>query len=338
MWAEPPNRRLEAVAARSARSGEFDLIARFFAPLAAGRPGAFGLADDAALFGVSDGIDRVVTTDALVEGVHFLPDDPPDRVAQKALRVNLSDLAAMGATPEVYTLVLRIPEDRDDEWVAALARGLAADQARYGVTLVGGDTVGGAGPALLSVTAIGRLAHGPALRRSGAAAGDDVWVSGTIGDGALGLRVCRGKATELDAAQRRFAVGRYQLPEPRVELGLALVGIATACLDVSDGLVADLGHLARASALAADILLADVPWSDAAQASAFPETDRIASGDDYELAFTAPPEERNAVREISRQTGIPVSRIGGMRPGSGVRVLDRSGTPIALAQTGWRHR
>ena len=326
------------MAARSARSGEFDLIARHFEPLAAGRPGAFGLADDAALLGVSDGADRIVTTDALVEGLHFLPDDPADRVAQKALRVSLSDLAAMGATPDVYTLALRIPEDRDDEWVAALARGLTADQARYGVTLIGGDTVGGTGPAMLSVTAIGRLAHGPALRRAGAGAGDDIWVSGTIGDAGLGLRACRGEAEMLDADQRRFAIGRYRLPEPRVELGPALVGTATACLDVSDGLVADLGHLARASGLGADILLADVPWSDTAVASAWPETERIAAGDDYELAFTAPAEGRDAVRDVSRRTGIPISRIGGMRPGSGVRVLDGSGAPVFLARTGWRHR
>lgn len=331
------------MAARPARSGEFDLIARYFAPLAAAWPGAFGLTDDAALLGVSDGADRIVTTDALVEGTHFLPDDPPGRVAQKALRVNLSDLAAMGATPEVYTLALRIPEERGDDWVAALARGLAADQTRYGVTLIGGDTVGGdsiggGGPAMLSVTAIGRLAHGPALRRSGAAAGDDIWVSGTIGDGGLGLRACRGEAIGLDGARRRFAVDRYQLPEPRVELGPALVGTATACLDVSDGLVADLGHLARASGLAAEILFADMPWSDAAAASSFPETARITAGDDYELAFTAPPDRRDAVGEISRRTGTPVSRIGGMKPGAGVRTLDRNGAPVALARTGWRHR
>lgn len=331
------------MAARTVRSGEFDLIARYFKPLAAGRDGAFGLTDDAALLGVSDGADRIVTTDALVEGIHFRPDDPPDRIGRKALRVNLSDLAAMGAAPEVYTLALRIPDERDDDWIAALARGLAADQARYGVTLIGGDTVGGgadgdSGPAMLSVTAIGRLARGPVLRRRGAAPGDDVWVSGTIGDGGLGLRVCNGEAAGLDPAQRRFAIDRYQLPEPRVELGPALVGTATACLDVSDGLVADLGHLARASGLAAEILLADVPWSDAAEASGFPEIERIVAGDDYELAFTAPPDRRRAVIEVSRRTEIPLSRIGKMRPGSGVQVRDSAGTPIAVTQTGWRHR
>ncbi len=326
------------MAARSARSGEFDLIARYFAPLAAGRSGAFGLTDDAALLGVADSADRIVTTDALVEGTHFRPDDPPDRIAQKALRVNLSDLAAMGATPEVYTLALRISEERGDDWVAALARGLAADQTRYGVTLIGGDTVDGVGPAMLAVTAIGRLAHGPALRRSGASAGDDVWVSGTIGDGGLGLQVCCGEAAGLDEAQRRYAVDRYQLPEPRVELGPALVGMATACLDVSDGLVADLGHLARASGLAAEILLAEVPRSAAAEASSFPETGRIVAGDDYELAFTAPPDRRDAVRETARQTETPVTRIGRMRPGSGIQVLDRRGAPVSVARTGWRHR
>ena len=327
------------MAARTVRSGEFDLIARYFKPLAAGRDGAFDLTDDAALLGVSDGADRIVTTDALVEGLHFRPDDPPDRVARKALRVNLSDLAAMGAAPDVYTLALRIPDERDDDWVAALARGLAADQTRYGCILIGGDTVGGGGPAMLSVAAIGRLVRGPALRRGGAVSGDDVWVSGTIGDGGLGLRVCKGEAAGLDPAQRRFAIDRYQLPEPRVELGPALVGTATACLDVSDGLVADLGHLARESGLAAEILLADVPWSDAAAAAAdYPEIERIAAGDDYELLFTAPPERRRAVEAAAVGAGIPVTRIGRMQPGSGVQVLDRNGRPLAVPRTGWRHR
>ena len=326
------------MAARSVRSGEFDLIARYFAPLATDWSGAFGLTDDAALFSISDGADRIVTTDALVEGTHFRPDDPPDRVAQKALRVNLSDLAAMGATPEVYTLALRVPLKRGDDWVAALAQGLAADQARYGVTLIGGDTVSGAGPAMLAVTAIGRLAEGPALRRGGAAASDDIWVSGTIGDGGLGLRVCRGEAARLDDTQRRFAIDRYQLPEPRVELGPALVGIATACVDVSDGLVADLGHLARASGLAAEILLAEVPRSDAAEAFSFPETELIVAGDDYELAFTAPPDRSDAVRRTARQTETPVTRIGRMKPGSGIRVLNRGGATVPVARTGWRHR
>ena len=324
---------------RPARSGEFDLIARYFAPLAADWPGAFGLTDDAALLGVSDGVDRVLTTDALVEGVHFRPDDPPDRVARKALRASLSDLAAMGATPEVYSLALQIPAERDDGWIAALVQGLAADQSRFGVTLIGGDTVSARGPAMLTVTAIGRLAHSRPLRRNGAAAGDDVYVSGTIGDGGLGLLACRGEAAGLDAAQRQFAVDRYQLPEPRVALGPALVGTASACLDVSDGLIADLGHLVRASGLAAEVLLDDVPWSGAAAAAMdYPATERIAAGDDYELLFTAPPVQRDAVTAIARTAGTPVARVGRTMPGSGVRVLDSGGTPLALARTGWRHR
>ena len=260
-------------------------------------------------------------------------------MAQKALRANLSDLAAMGATPEAYTLALHLPPERDDGWVAALARGLAADQARFGAVLIGGDTVAGRGPALLAITAIGRLDRGPALRRSGAAAGDDLYVSGTIGDAGLGLRVCRGCAGGLDAGQRRYAIGRYRMPEPRVELGPALVGTASACLDVSDGLVADIGHLARASGLAADIALPDVPWSEAVRAARdYPETERIAAGDDYELAFTAPPGRRAAVAAIARRARIPVARIGRMAAGSGVRVLDGAGAPVALARTGWQHR
>ena len=327
------------MADRTARSGEFDLIARYFAPLAADWPGAYGLGDDAALLGMSDGIDRVVTTDALVEGTHFLPDDPPDRVARKALRVNLSDLAAMGAAPEAYTLALQIPAERDDGWIAALAQGLAADQARFGITLIGGDTVSARGPAMLTVTAIGWLGHGEPLRRNGAAAGDDVYVSGTIGDGGLGLRVRRGEAAELDVVHRKNAVDRYQLPEPRIELGPALVGTASACLDVSDGLIADLGHLARASGLAAEVLLDAVPRSAAvAAATDYRETERLAAGDDYELLFTAPPAERDAVTALARTAGTPVTRIGRMLTGSGVQILDSGGTPVALARTGWRHR
>lgn len=327
------------MAARKVRSGEFELIARHFAPLAAGRCGAFGLADDAALLDVSDGAGRIVTTDSLVEGTHFLPDDPPDRVARKALRVNLSDLAAMGAAPEAYTLALQIPAARDDGWIAALAQGLAADQARFGVALIGGDTVSARGPAMLTVTAIGRLGPGKPLRRNGAAAGDDVYVSGTIGDGGLGLRACRGEAAGLDAVHRQYAIDRYQLPEPRVALGPALATTATACLDVSDGLVADLGHLARASGLAAEILLDDVPRSAAvAAATDYRESERIAAGDDYELLFTAPPARRGAVTALARTAGTPVARIGRMLSGAGVRVLDGGGAPLALARTGWRHR
>jgi len=327
------------VADRTARSGEFDLIARYFAPLAADWPGAYGLCDDAALLGVSDGIDRVVTTDVLIEGTHFLPNDPPDRVARKALRVNLSDLAAMGAAPEAYTLALQIPAERDDGWIAALAQGLAADQARFGIALIGGDTVSAPGPAMLTVTAIGRLGRGGPLRRDGAAVGDDVYVSGTIGDGGLGLRACHGEATDLNAVHRKFVVDRYQLPEPRVALGPALVGTASACLDVSDGLIADLGHLARASGLAAEVLLDDVPRSKAVAAAVdYRETERIAAGDDYELLFTALPAERDAVTAIARTAGTPVTRIGRTLAGSGVRILDSGGSPLTLARTGWRHR
>ena len=324
---------------RTARTGEFDLIARYFAPLASGWPGAYDLRDDAALLGVSDGIDRVVTTDALVEGTHFLSDDPPGRVARKALRVNLSDLAAMGASPEAYTLALQIPAERDDGWIAALAQGLAADQDRFGVALIGGDTVSAPGPAMLTVTAIGRLDRGVPLRRNGASAGDDVYVSGTIGDGGLGLRACRGEAAALDAVHRKYAVDRYQLPEPRVALGSALVGTVSACLDVSDGLIADLAHLARASGLAAEVLLDDVPRSKAVDAAAdYRETERIAAGDDYELLFTAPSAEREAITAVARTAGTPVTRIGRMLSGSGIRILDSGGTPLALVRTGWRHR
>jgi len=322
------------------RSGEFDLIARFLAPLASGYRGALNLKDDAAIVDTSDGLDRIVTADTVVEGVHFLPSDPPGRIAQKALRVNLSDLAAMGCTPDVFTLALHLPRAVDDDWVADLARGFQEDQAQYGITLIGGDTVSSDGPAMLSITAIGKIGRGDALQRNGAIDGDDIYVTGTIGDAGLGLRILQGTAGQaMGAADRQAAVNRYQLPVPRVRFGQALVGQASACIDVSDGLVADLAHVAAASGLAAQLKLVDVPWSPSVLAAPdYPATDRIVAGDDYELLFTAPADRRTAIDQISGSVVMPVRRIGRMAVGAGVTVLDKDGAPVSLAVKGYRHR
>jgi thiamine-monophosphate kinase len=314
------------------RLGEFERIARFFAPLAAGFPGALGLTDDAALVDPGTGHELVVTTDALVADVHFRKEDPPERIAQKALRVNLSDLAAMGAEPVCYTLATILPPSIDEAWLAAFVRGLAADQAEFGIALAGGDSVRTTGPTTLSVTAIGRVEKGRALRRSGAKPGDKVYVSGTIGDGALGLAALSGKVADDEAGT---LAGRYLLPQPRLALGRALRGRASAALDVSDGVVSDLGHIAETSGVRITVEAERVPLSDAARAALAADPALIEAilggGDDYELAFTAPEALPEAL------AGVAIACIGRVEAGSGVTVLDRQGRPVTLAAGGYRH-
>ena len=314
--------------------GEFDLIAELFAPLATD-PAALGLGDDGAVLPAGED-DLVVVKDALVEGVHFLPDDPPATVAQKALRVNLSDLAAMGARATHYLLALVRPTRLDDARLEAMVAGLRADQATFGVSLLGGDTVSTPGPLVLSVTALGRVPAGAALTRAGAGPGQDVWVSGTLGDAAQGLAVRQGgwSPPEDDAAA---LVHRYRLPRPRLALGEALRGVATACQDVSDGLVQDLGHIARHSGVAVTVDAASVPLSDAARDGPGARTLALTGGDDYELVFTAPPECRLQLQGLARALDLPLTRIGRTAGGSGVVVLDEAGAPLTLDRRGWSH-
>src|SRR4051794_4716964 len=265
--------------------GEFGRIRRFFAPLAG--PGGLGLKDDAALIACAAGRVLVVTVDAMVEGVHYLPNDPPELVAKKLLRVNLSDLAAKGAQPLHYLLTTALPAAFGDDWVERFASGLAEDQRRFRIDLLGGDSVATPGPATLSLTAIGDVASGAEIRRGGARAGDLVWVSGIIGDAYLGLHVLRGAYPQLDPDERAALTARYRLPEPRTALGPRLVGVAHAMCDASDGLIADLGHICEASGVAASVELESVPLSAPASRLAEREPDlpaRLATGgDDYEL-------------------------------------------------------
>ena len=321
------------------RLGEFGRIRRFFAPLAG--PGGLGLTDDAALVDCPPGHRLVMTVDAMVEGVHYLPDDPPDLVARKLLRVNLSDIAAMGARPLHYLLTSALPTSVGDDWVERFAAGLAEDQRIYGIDLLGGDSVATPGPAALTLTAIGEVEGGAEIRRSGARPGDRVWVSGTIGDAFLGLKVLCGEHPDLADADRGALVARFRLPEPRTALGPRLVGIAHAMLDVSDGLVADLGHICDASGVGATVRLAALPLSSAAQRLLAAGPDLAAQlatgGDDYELLFTAPAAANAAIRGLSAELALPITEIGTIEVGEGVRLVDAAGRPVPVESTGWRH-
>lgn len=319
--------------------GEFGRIREFFAPLAG--PGGLGLSDDAALLDCPPGKRLVATVDQLVEGVHFLPDDPPDLVAKKLLRRNLSDLAAMGATPRHYLVTSALPASRGDEWVLRFAQGLGEDQAYYGIHLLGGDSTSTPGPASLTLTAIGEVAKGKEIRRGGAKPGDRVWVSGTIGDAFLGLKVLRGEYPRLAAEHRAALAARFQLPEPRTELGPRLIGIAHAMIDISDGLLADFGHICETSGVAAEVALPRLPLSPAVRAIvATNEAMRAqlaTGGDDYELLFTAPAEAGAAIAAIAKELGVAITEIGAVDSGSGVRLLDAAGREMAVATAGWRH-
>jgi len=336
------------VTTRQPGPGEFEIIRRFFAPLAAGAPGAFGLTDDAAALEVPPGHSLVVTSDALVAGVHFLASDTAADVAAKALRVNLSDLASMGARPVAYTLALALTGEIGVEWLETFAASLAADQARFGIHLVGGDTVATPGPLTLCITAFGSVASGTELRRSGARPGDAVFVTGTIGDAALGLIALQKGLAGVGAADSEALAARYRRPTPRTACGPRLVGLARAAIDVSDGLVADLGHICETSSAAAVIEAARVPLSAAAQAAlaagAGSWRDILSGGDDYELLFTAPTDAEAALATISRALDLPITRIGRIvertsadRPDRLVGVLDAAGRPVVLETSGYRH-
>lgn len=326
---------------KSGLPGEFELIHRYFAPLAAKAPLAFGLSDDAAVVRPPKGMDLVVTKDAIVEGVHFLPDDPAERVAQKLLRVNLSDLAAKGAVPAHYLLATAFPAKTKAAWVAGFARGLAKDQRRYDVTLIGGDTVGTPGPLTLSLTMFGYVRSGKMRRRAGARPGDRLFVTGSIGDSAFGLSILKDKGhRSLSAADRAYLAGRYQLPEPRVAFGVALRGLASASIDVSDGLLADLGHLAKTSNVAAVVELDQVPLSKAGRAVVSRASGAlltaVSHGDDYEILFTVPKRSVAAMLAIAKRTRTPVSEIGVIAPGTGVWPLNGGGA-VPIPKRGFTH-
>jgi thiamine-monophosphate kinase len=306
---------------------EFSLIADLFAPLALS-PSALGLTDDVAL--LKTGKNRVITTDALIAGVDFFDTDPPADIARKALRVNLSDLAAKGAKPEAYLLTLALPKTITTKWLRAFASGLAADQKQFGIALLGGDLSGTPGPLTISIAAIG-TAGKPILRR-GARHGDLVFVSGTIGDSAAGLEALKEKK------HAPSLIARYRIPQPRIALGLKLRGLATAALDVSDGLLADLGHIAEVSRLHIAVEAARIPLSPALRRLWGADPLRAATaGDDYEIAFTAPRAKRARVLAAAKAAGTPVTEIGWTMPGRGVALLGSDGKPIPVRKPGFTH-
>jgi thiamine-monophosphate kinase len=324
-------------------SGEDSLIARYFKPLATD-PGTFGLTDDAAILKAL-GEDIVVTTDAIVEGVHFLPDDPPETVAKKALRVNLSDLAAKGASPAGFVLTLAL-RAVDESWLAAFARGLDEDARAFNCPLLGGDTVSTPGPLMVSVTAFGRVAQGKMVLRSGAKPGDHVVVTGTIGDAALGLDILRqGRAAPVVAnntVSREMLISRYRVPQPRNVLAPAIRTYAHGAMDVSDGLAGDLAKLCAASGVSAEIELAAMPLSSATSAvlvaGAVSMAEIVSGGDDYEILCTVPDGAWLEFQRAAESSGVAVSRIGRIVAGSSnARFLDATGKELTLTRRSYSH-
>lgn len=313
---------------------EFDLIARFFTRPT---PGAvLGVGDDCALLAPTPGMQLAVSSDMLLEGRHFSPQDSPAGIGHKSLAVNLSDLAAMGATPRWATLSIALP-GVDEAWLQAFARGFFRMADAHGIELVGGDTTRGA--LSIAITVIGEVPPGRALQRNGARAGDEVWVSGEMGSAALALAYRQGRLfmEQVDAAKILPAL---YLPQPRVALGIALRGIAHSAIDISDGLLSDLGHIMHASQLGATLEFARVPVAAVTQTYlANPVTREcvLAGGDDYELCFTAPIDRHDAVLAAGVKAGVTVSCIGRITAQSGLQVLDAQGEPMMIDKTGYDH-
>ena len=301
------------------------------------------LTDDAALLGVPPGKELVLTTDAIVAGVHFLPTDAPGDVARKALRVNLSDLAAKGASPLAYTLTLAVGRDVDDLWIEAFAAGLAEDQMYYGIMLAGGDSVSTGGPVWVSITAFGLVDAGKMVKRSGARPGDIVLATGTIGDAALGLAVEQGRLAMNDA-DRAALVGRYRLPRPRTHLAQAIAAHAHAAIDISDGLAADFGHLCLASRVIGEIAVSKIPQSAATRraTAADPKlmTQLLGGGDDYEVLLAAPPDAVRPLQAAAEAAGIDLTVVGEIAGADHLGradFVDDDGNRLTVEKPGWTH-
>lgn len=321
-------------------SGEDQLISRHFKPLATD-PGALGLSDDAAFIAPPPGCDLVLKTDAIVGNVHFFPDDPPGQLARKALRVNLSDLAAKGAKPLGYLLSLILPGEVSESWLASFTAGLQADAETYGCPLFGGDTDRTPGPLTISIAMFGAVPTGTMVRRAGAKPGDRVMVTGTIGDAALGLQLRRGAAWKVALDAREYLLSRYLLPQPRNALAEALRTHASAAMDISDGLAGDLTKLCGVSGVAAKIQIAKVPLSDAARGalSAAPSLIEtiLAGGDDYEILCTVAPDRVENFRAAAAAANVSLTEIGTISGGEGAQFLDADNKALTLSRLSYSH-
>ncbi len=321
-------------------SAEDRLIARFFQPLAT-HPGALGLTDDAAFITPPPGCDLVLKTDAIIGGVHFFSDDAAQTVASKALRVNLSDLAAKGARPLGFLLSLALPADVGDTWLENFAQGLRGDAVLFACPLFGGDTDRTPGPITVSIAMFGSVPEGTMVRRAGARPGDHVFVSGTVGDAALGLAVRKGKDWLLPPQHRQHLVSRYLLPQPRNALAEAVRLYASAAMDVSDGLAGDLAKLCRVSNVSASIEVRRVPLSVAAEAVTVSDAGAIETvltgGDDYEILCTVPTERTDAFRAAAKAANVAVSEIGRISAGTGTRFIDAGGNTLTFKRASFSH-
>lgn len=321
---------------------EFDLIKTYFEPLSRDHPGAFALSDDGAVLRPAEGNELVVSTDCLVSGVHFHDGEEPGNIARKSLRVNLSDLASMGAAPIGYMLALSLPAELAvSPWLEAFTAGLLTDQTAFGINLIGGDTTKTPGPLTISITVFGECPFGSVLRRNTAIAGDEVWVTGYIGDAALALSLETSPAGLPEGVDTNYLGNRLRLPEPRLKMGESLRQLAHAAIDISDGFAADLGHVCTASRCAAEIKLAHMPLSSSAAILVDHNSDYwnniLSGGDDYELLFTAPPNVHNDILSIGDELGVLVSPIGSITEGESFTIIDRDGLPVELPTSGFMH-
>lgn len=306
---------------------ELEIIETIFKPLSKKGAPSFNLKNDTAIYSPPEGYDLVITKDAMIEGVHFLKDQNSEIIAKRLLRSNLSDLAATGAQPVGYLLAI-MGGNLDEAWLKGFAAGLKEDQEEFGISLFGGDTTSGAKTLCLSLTALGLVEKGRGLTRMGAALGDLIFVSGTIGDACLGLKSLKGEIEKDD-----FLISRFEKPSPRLSLGQNLVGLASASIDISDGLVGDLEHLCQSSRVGAEVYLEKIP------VSGDPENilELVTAGDDYELMFTAPENYRAKIAALSAELRLPLSEIGKITPGTGVVVFDENKAKVIFDKTGYRH-
>jgi thiamine-monophosphate kinase len=322
------------------RPGEFALIQEIFAPLSRSFPGAFGLQDDVAILLAKAGYDLVLKTDSLIERVHFLRSDPAETVGRKALRRALSDLAAKGADPHVYLLALALPEWPGIDWLRAFAGGLATDQLEFGIHLVGGETDQTSGPVTITATVVGHVPSGKLIRRNRARPGDTVFVTGTIGDAAAGLLLARNEV-QAEVRTREYLLARFRVPRPRLAFGRAIRGSASAAIDVSDGLLADLGHIAETSGVRIAVDAARIPLSDSFREvrgdGRQAHLAAASGGDDYEIAFAAAPESTPAIVAAARESSTEITAIGRVMAGQGVAFLDETGREIEVPRAGYTH-